>query len=165
MKIDLRTGLELLGALAALNGSPRVVRDGEREIVVQEPYKFGMGFRLAIAKNIYRLKELDLTYRHARDAVIMELSQGSGRVTDPDAIARLNIRDQQLLAAKQEIPLVSMTIGELNLDQNAIPSTVIAALAPLIEGQFSDATAEAEPQGAPARGPKANERALRARRQ
>jgi hypothetical protein len=134
--ITVQDAAEILSGCTALDGRDRVVKDGEREKIIKEPYKFNGGFLLAIAKDTIRLREIITAYQTAHNAKIVELSGGSGSV-DPnsDAGKKLSIADAEMLATKQPVDLIMINEKELNLDppnNNQIPPSVLANLSKII---------------------------------
>jgi hypothetical protein len=137
MTLSIATIFDLQNALAALDGTTKAVRDGEREIAVRSPYKLGAGLRMAIAKNLYRLKVVTDAYTKAINDTISELSGGGTQLespaafTDPDEKAK---EKRELEAEMHEVELITMTEAELKLDDNTIPGTVLMGLCPIVEG-------------------------------
>ena len=125
--------LALRAALGELDGYLRIVKDGERERIVREPYKLGAGLRLAIAKNIARTKEPVEAYVTARNAIIRELANGDSTVTGVKEMGELQQRDEELLKAEHDVELIQFKVAELNLDANPIPASVIMAIMPALE--------------------------------
>jgi hypothetical protein len=147
MTLSIATIFDLQNALAALDGTTKAVRDGEREIAVRSPYKLGAGLRMAIAKNLYRLKVVTDAYTKAINDTISELSGGGTQLespaafTDPDEKAKAKEKwsqfskeKRELEAEMHEVELITMTEAELKLDDNTIPGTVLMGLCPIVEG-------------------------------
>src|ERR1051325_12152979 len=76
LKLSMQTIVDLVNALAALDGKIRGVKEGEREQIVREPYNFGAGLRAAIARNIAKLKRIADEYAKSRDGLILSISGG-----------------------------------------------------------------------------------------
>ncbi len=122
----------LANALAALDGHNRVVDHDGQQRVVQEFYSFAGRFRLSVAMNLLRCREVALAYQTARNLKIKELSGGKMTIDDPTLLSTFISHDTEMLESQHSIELASITEAALNLDQNAIPVTVLAGLAPLL---------------------------------
>lgn len=143
LKLSCQVIIDLVNNLAALDGKTRVIKDGEREQVVREPYKFKPGLRSAIAKNVANLKAVADAYSKTKDGLIGQVTGGMtqiaekhGETVNPDfqkQMADFQAVNNLLLAEIHEVRLVKIKESELNLEANPIPGTVIAALAPILD--------------------------------
>lgn len=126
------TAIVLMQGLSSLDGYERTVKDGARERVVIERYKFERGFVMAMARNLTALKAIQEAYEKEITAIRAEVADG-GEIKDGPQLARLNDENRKLLALPQKIELVTIQEAELKLDVNPIPISVISALAPIME--------------------------------
>lgn len=110
--------LGLSNALMALDGHDRVTKDGAREVIVKESYKFGPGFRLAVARNMTVLRHF---------------------IIDTQSVARSLGEDKQAIdklgTEKHGIELIPIEELELKLDVNEIPPSVLSGLSPILESK------------------------------
>lgn len=92
-------------ALAALSsGFPRIVGSGDAAHVVNTPYKFGKDVH-AIAKLRVALRPIVEAYSSARDALILECSEGEATIdalAKPDAARRFTEADKAIRAETRE---------------------------------------------------------------
>lgn len=143
-KLSTKTVMDLSDALAALDGRPRIVKDGEHETIVQEPYSFAPGLRLALAKNRARCEVVISAYKRFREGMILNLSGGKREIDAKKSPAMASAADQfnrlnvLLLSELHEVDLISVKDDELKLGsekgQNPIPVTVLAVLWPILDG-------------------------------
>jgi hypothetical protein len=133
-KISIEQAIDLVGALAALDGADHVIKDGQQERIVREPYKLGAGLRLVIAKDMVKLKDIVASFDKARASTIMEMTGGRGNAEKgSQAEAKLGMALREMLAVEQEVDLIHFKASELNLDGNAIPGTVLSQLTPILD--------------------------------
>lgn len=106
------------------------------------PFKFGAKVRYSLAKNLRLLSRVRDDVNAARVALIKEISSdGDIRQNTPE-MKQFTQRFEELLDLPVEIPnLMRFQFGELNLDVNAIPVTVLADLGPIIIEEDGDAQA------------------------
>jgi len=137
MKLSTQAVIDVYNALVTLDGKLRVVKDGEREQVVREPYTFGPGLRVAIAKNIANLKVIADVYAKGRENLILHVTGGRPMIDGNDYEKQLTfaVANAQLMAELHEVAVVTIKEDELKLGVNPIPGTVLAAMAPIIEGE------------------------------
>lgn len=128
--------LEINGGLAALDKYDRVVREGERERVVQDVYKFEPGLRIVIMKNMSALRPIVEGLDKERAAILVELSGGSGELKPgtPEAAA-FNLRLRDLAQKPQSASLIPIAEAELKLAVNPIPSSVLLQIEPILDLQ------------------------------
>lgn len=131
--MKLNDALNCLAALSALDGRRRVVKDGGEEKIVFEPYTFTGATRMAIARNIASLQAEQKSYEEARNGLIKQMS-GGGDTVPSDKVTEFTQEVEKLLYS-DSISLKSISESDLNLTVNPIPSSVIAALLPIIEDQ------------------------------
>lgn len=113
--------LELADALSRLDGAG------------DTPYKFGPKTRYALAKNLRLLRSKAEDMDKARVGIVREIWPNGGAVKDTPEFDRFSEQWNVLLNSTEEIPgLMKFQFGELQLDINSIPVTVLANLGPLI---------------------------------
>lgn len=136
-KLSIRTLLELNAAMLALDGSPVVVKDADKKTdkTVTVPYQFSGKVRWNVAKNLSILKRVSENFASTRDALINEVSGGTGRIEPENetAIKTLNDKIAEVFATEEDTKgLLTLPLEGLNLDTNQIPLAVLAALEPII---------------------------------
>lgn len=126
--------LGIFGALSALDGYEKVLKDGASEKAVKVPYDFGGGLRLVIAQDMVALKPKVDAYTTAHNALIMQLSNGKGDFKD-NPKGEIEAQDQTLtmLSAKIDVGLTHIREPELKLDENRIPPSILAGLLPILD--------------------------------
>jgi len=138
-ELTVREAAVLLRGLKALDGHERVVKDGEKEKIVMENYKFSPNFVWAMTKNHIALNRVMEAFDEARKVVTKNVFKGKVIKPDtekPDEIALLNEANDQLdvfLDKKEEVELCFITQGELSLGENRIPPSHLAALGRLLK--------------------------------
>ncbi len=120
-------------------------KTGEKKTTVRRtttkpvPYKFGADgkgggkIRYAIAKNTSILGHENEAFTKARDALILELSGGTGSIDESDTVLinKLNVMLQPTLDTVVTVHgLMDISLADLNLDAN--PDLLPSALAPLM---------------------------------
>lgn len=139
MEVSVRDALVLLRGLRALDGYERVVKDGEKEKIVLESYKFSPNFVWALTKNHIALTKSLEAFDEARKRIIKDTFKGKKidpKTEDKEELALLEgVNDQLevLLDKKDEIELCFITQGELMLSDNRIPPSHLAALGRLLK--------------------------------
>lgn len=137
MKLTNEQAINLFSALNGLDGYDRVVNGSGTEQVVREIYRFGGTVRLAVAKNINALKPTVDAFTEARNSLIKEISNGAGHfntVTNPEMATKLLIEEKIIMEAETDnINLVTISVADLRLDENPIPSSRLAFLSPILQ--------------------------------
>lgn len=149
-KLTLRQIIALYDALASLDGHTEVNLDskGRPQKGKVTPYTVGLKGRYAIIKGLSVLKRFVDDFQKARDALVTEVSGGTGVIArkdsehpetpDPDydaKIARMNAELGKLLDGEPEevAGLVAIPIEDLKLDVNSLlPNSTIVALGDLV---------------------------------
>lgn len=117
--------LNLHAALLALDGA----KDADGNV---QPYKLSGRVRYAVARNLAALKEPVEAYERARVGLVKEFASGGNQVPEdrvPDFLTQIATIQQQPV----DVALHQFDEPGLYLDDNAIPSSVLVALLPLIE--------------------------------
>lgn len=131
--ITTKEALNALNSLIALDGHPSVIRDGGKETVITVPYKFKPGFRLSVAKNIAKLRELATAHATATKEIFRELAGEKSEIprNSQDAISYQE-KIEELGEMKHELDIVVCKFEDLDLDVNNIQPTVVASLVPIM---------------------------------
>lgn len=135
--LSVKTLLEINAALSSLEGTQTVVKseDGKSDKVITVPYQFSGKVRWNIAKGLTALKRVSEDFTKARDAVINEVSNGTGRIEQNDEVAvkALNDKIADIFASQENTTgLLSLPLEGLNLDVNQISPAILSALEPVI---------------------------------
>lgn len=139
--MKVRTALEILTGLAELDGY--LNGSGDRKT----PYKFDGATRLAIARARRTLRLVQEDYVDARNAALVELTDGTGELpsmtgTFESVIARDMVRtqhlkfaakDRELLNAELQVELGTIAVPALALDDNPIPPSVLDMIEPMLK--------------------------------
>lgn len=103
------------------------------------PFKFGVDgkgggkVRYAIAKNLDILGREEKAFTKTRDALLIDLSGGTGTIDDKDTVlmGKLNVALQEVLDQPANTEkLVKISLNDLNLDEN--PNLLPSRLGPLM---------------------------------
>jgi hypothetical protein len=125
--------LELRAGATALDGQTQVVPQGESPAkIVLVPYKLTGDTRWKIASVLTALKPLLDTF----DSVRQSVAKSTGADVDPKNEAKAAAFSTEIntqLQRKDEVKLPVLTKAELNLNDNPIPGSVLAALQPIIK--------------------------------
>ena len=140
MKITVKAALEMLQAIAQLDS----YHNGAEKPTL---YKYGGDTRLKIAIARRKLRAIQEDYTDARNAMLLELTDGSGDLPsitsgdDPAERKRVvglhmefDKRERELQRAMIEIDVEPVSVDRFKLDENPIPATVLDML-----GEFIDA--------------------------
>ena len=139
--MKVKTALEILTGLAELDGY--LNGSGDRKT----PYKFDGATRLAIARARRTLRLVQEDYVDARNAALVELTDGTGELpsmtgTFELVIARDMVRtqhmkfaakDRELLNAELQVELGAIAVPALALDDNPIPPSVLDLIGPMLK--------------------------------
>lgn len=135
-KFTVREANELYAALSSLDGSTVIVGKEDDQKAVTVPYRFGGKTRWNLTKALSKFKVYADNFTKIRDDLINEISGGSGAIKPEDSESILKLNKELTAALEQEIEVngvLSIDLAELNLDDNQIPTVVLATLAPLIK--------------------------------
>ena len=127
----------VFGALVSLDGSPRIVQLGNgTQQVVQKPYKLSGKTRMAIARNIGVLNQDRIAFEKAHKGMIEEISGGEQQIDPSDKVKMKEFATKydELLNEAVELPtLTKIKASLLNIEENDLPQTVLADLAPVLD--------------------------------
>lgn len=145
MAIKNATLTALSRALTALDGRPdpiEITEGGQTRTVIHTiPYKLSGRARYAIARCLAHIKPALETFAKAHDGLVRQYSAqpdgsfyhdpftGDVRVA-PDNDAAFQAELTALQDAEADVSLHQFYVEDLNLDENAIPPTILAALEP-----------------------------------
>lgn len=139
MKVTVKAALEMAQAIGQLDG----YQNGSAERLT--PYKYDGATRLRIANARRKLRAIVEDYQEARNAILIEISDGAGSLSpispamsheERSKIAALHMafdkRDKELLAATVDFDVAPLTSEQLKLDDNPIPPSVLDLLGDLV---------------------------------
>jgi hypothetical protein len=119
MKLTVKAALEMLQAMQALDS----YQNGADKPTL---YKYDGDTRLRIAIARRKLRAIQDDYIDARNAVLMELSDGKGEL--PAGHLEFAKRDREMQKAEVEIDVDPLPVGKFRLEDNPIPSGVLDML-------------------------------------
>lgn len=126
---------ELAAAIIALDGTDRAVDQGPGNParILREPYKFAGDVRARLAANLAVLAAAGKDANDQRDALIRQISGGGSSIDQKDKakLDEFNRAAQLLFEKERTLDLSPIATADLQLDQNAIPVSVLAVLAKL----------------------------------
>jgi hypothetical protein len=141
-KLTYEQAIGLVGGLAGLDGKSRVVKDGQQERIVPEPYDIGPGLRLVIAIDLDRAKKALSFYQAAYNPIqtkfsavhldgFPDLEKPTGKVPD-ERVAAFNIEARKLNNEMAEGEFIPISYDELKPGVNNFPPSVLANLMPIL---------------------------------
>jgi hypothetical protein len=130
VKVHVRDLNVMLSGLSSLDGAEKLV--GEK--LVRMPYEFAGPTRWAIAYNLTIVRNQVQVQNAAKADIVRAIANGGSRIepTDTESMARFSAEYQKLIDTEITVELMRIPLDELQLDKNAIPPTVLSALAPMI---------------------------------
>lgn len=141
MKITVKAALEMLQAIAQLDS----YQNGADKPTL---YKYPGATRLQIAIARRKLRAVQEDYTDARNAMLLELTDGGGDLPAIDnvmdaaerkrAVAmhmEFNKRERELQKATIDLDVEPVPVADFNLDENPIPATVLDMLGEFIDAQ------------------------------
>lgn len=134
VEVTVKEAMQILQGLKALDGFDRVVKDGNVEKIVNEPYKFSPNFIWMLTKNSVALLATVEKFELAKSKIIKEEAGADKRIDDKDTVKVQAVMEKinVLLEEKEELKLGMITMGELNLGENKIPPSALAKLGKLL---------------------------------
>lgn len=121
--LNVTAGLDQLGSYDGVD------KDGKP---TKTYYKFSGDLRILIAVNLDIGRAIQARFAAARNAVVMQISEGSGRVSDEKTPA-LNIEVAKLMAAPSLAGFHRIKAADLKLDENPIPAPVLSLIVPILD--------------------------------
>lgn len=136
MQLTVNQQVDLNAALSSLDGYQRVIKDEatKTEKVVFVPYSFSGKTRWNLGKAITITKRAADDLNKVKDDLIREIS-GGDRIAPEDhaSVTAFNLKWIEVLQTQEEVPILSLTLDELNLDVNPIPSSVLSVLSLIVK--------------------------------
>jgi hypothetical protein len=131
--------IELAVGLNALDEKyDKVIKDGSTEKVAKVGYQLSAVARLAVANDMVQVRNAQQAYQDAVQKIRAQYMTDGGLKASADGkslegpkIEEYTAQVRQMLDAKQELPLQKIKDADLRLDENPIPSSVLAALQPI----------------------------------
>ena len=133
LKLNAEQVVTLINGLGALDGYDKVIKDGAAEKTAHENYKLGGGLRLVIARNLAALKIPYASTQAARQKLINDANANGPIDKDPAKAAALTKELMEVLTATDDVPLSTIKSGELKLDENPIPGSVLSMISFILE--------------------------------
>jgi len=130
-KLTYEQASALFGALQSLDGHQRVVKDGQQERIVQEPYDIAPGLRLVIAQDMLKAKAAVGTLQVAFAAVQKQFVGADGKVPD-DKLVAFNVEVRKLQQEMSDEQFTPIRYEELKPSTNNFPPSVLAGLMPVL---------------------------------
>ncbi len=121
--LNVAAGLEQLSGLD-------VVIDGKP--MGKAWYKFSGDVRILIAVNIEVGRAVQQRFSTARNAIIMQMSDGTGRVAEEKA-PLMTVEVDKLMKAPARAGYSRMKMSDLRLDENPIPGPVLSLVLPILD--------------------------------
>lgn len=131
-QIDITYGdaSDMLGALTSMSKGYKAKPDDK------EPsfFSFNTKTRITMSKDLIALQRPVDEYSNARNAIVIEISKGKGKIEDGtvEAIKFLE-QEKELRKAKTKIELEPLKYDDLNLDKNPISAIILAQLHSLVK--------------------------------
>lgn len=135
LSLTLREIINLNAALVALDGYIRIIKDDKGEKAVTVPYIFGGRTRSKLSQMFVLTKRFADGYVKTRDDIIKEIS-GGDRINENDHenVKKFNIESNKALDCNIMVEgIMFISFDDLKLDDNPIPGSILAALAPIIK--------------------------------
>jgi hypothetical protein len=134
MRLTIAQVANLLEAHKALDGYDRVVKDGNTEKVVKQPYEIGFGFSLLIAENVEALTAVVTRFNKERDKRVLRYSGGETSLQLPsgsDAAKAFSKEMHEASELEHDVDLHLINFDELKGDVNKYPPSLLAGLMPV----------------------------------
>ena len=127
MKLTYQSVITLRAELLALDGLEQAVEIRGQHQLIKKPFKFSGKTRLKIARNLRAMEAAFHDYDAARMGLVRELAGGEDQV--PEALLpRFHGLHYDLLNEKVSVESTPLEEAELNLDENEIPSRIVAVI-------------------------------------
>lgn len=135
-KLSVTQALQMLTALRGLDGRQVAVKNAGQDAVILQAWEFSNGLlRLAIAQNIAVLSVVEQNDEKIRTSIVREVFKGEaakeGTPEMAEFVRQLNdARNAPVLGVEQ---LKRIAAKDLKLERNEIPSSILAALVPILD--------------------------------
>lgn len=131
---------DLIAAYSHLGASTtKIIKEGNQDKAVAVPYKYGaksLDVRRAAARNLRLLKPYAEEFGDLRNALLMEKTEGRGYIGDDteadkvlNAQFNMELRKLERQPIAEDLALVPIPEGDLDLANNPIPPFIVAVLA------------------------------------
>lgn len=120
-----------IGNALSVSCGNRLTKDGAKETVICEPYKWTPGVTWLIARNIQKTQEVAKQFDRMREAAISKAPRKEDGTITEKALADLNVTIRGWLDAPAKVDLE--TLKRSDLEDKNLPPPVISALLPIIE--------------------------------
>lgn len=129
VELTVEQALNVSGGLDQLVSYDAVDKEGKP---TKGFYKFSADLRIVIATNIDAGRTVQSRFQAARNAVIMTMSDGTGRVAD-EKTALLSIEVDRLMKAPSRAEFIRIKATDLKLEDNPIPAPVLSLIIPILD--------------------------------
>ncbi len=126
--------IRVTNGLSQLDKYDGICKDGAIEKTCPRFYNFGMGVRLAIARNIDKGSQVGKIYTAQRQSLIARLSGGGTKVPD-DKMGEFLAEDQKAMDAASGVVMEHIKRSDLKLDENPVPATILYMIIPIMDDQ------------------------------
>lgn len=132
-KLTVEQVIRINTALLSMNCGDRVIKDGAKESMICDPYKWSPGLNWLIATNQSKTQEIATRYGKLRNqAVAKVVRKPDGNPTE-EAAAKFAVEDQEQLDIKIDIAL--WHFRGTDLEPMNLPPKVISGLLPIIDSE------------------------------
>lgn len=118
--------------LRSLDGYQVAIDDGQQHKVILKFYDLGSGLRIQIGQSEAALAGALRTYQQLYNGLVAQYADGGQTVPDKNKAA-WNEAFAKLQQTSSGVTVPHIKVGELKLDQNPVPASVLAALAPILD--------------------------------
>lgn len=118
-------------ALSQLTCGNRVVKDGAKESVICDPYKWSPGVSWVIARNLNKAQDVMRQFDRMRELEITKVKRREDGGIKDDALAALNVTIRGWLDAPSKADFEKLKPSDLE-DKNIAPQ-ILSALLPIVE--------------------------------
>lgn len=130
-KLTVEQAVTINAALAQLNCGNKVIKDGTKETLVCEPYKWTPGMLWLIAGDAEKLKGLVTQYTTARNQMIASLARKPDGTPTEDAAAKFTALDREWLDKPADVTLDHFKRSDL--EPMGLQPAIVSALMPIID--------------------------------
>ncbi len=128
--LTVEQALNVSAGVDQLNSFETVDKDGKP---ARGYYKFSADLRLIIATNMDVGRTVQSRFSTARNAIVMQMSDGTGRVPE-DKTPLLTVEVDKLMKAPARAGYVRIKLADLKLDENpTISGAVISLILPILD--------------------------------
>lgn len=120
------------GALNRMNCAEKVIKDGQKETFICEPYKLSAGFAWSIATNLRKTADVVTQFQKVRNEAILKLDRKSDGDPTEAARAKFSLDERAWLDA----PVTDVKFDRFkkaDVEPLNLAPSVISALLPIID--------------------------------